>query len=214
MHARLRGAGLLCALVTLGSLNSLDRSESLPQLQRETISAREIRPNRFAVEVTYYMHGATETTLRGAFPVRRSLPLQNFRAYVGGREIAVIVEDLAGREACLAGQCFELLYRYPISSDKSDWVMVNTFEFEAPEFSLKGSPKSYHTFEYILRTGSAWRGKIEDFTMQIRFLRPVCSRLITHGYRGKCLDEKKWQTQISDFEPDRDILLRAPEVSQ
>jgi hypothetical protein len=186
----------------------------LPQLQRETISAREIRPNRFAVEITYYMRGATETALRGAFPVRRSLPLQNFRAYLGGREIAVIVEDLAGREACLAGQCFELLYRYPIASEKAEWVMVNTFEFDAPEFSLKGSPMRYRTFEYILRTGSAWRGKIEDFTMQIDFLRPVCSQLITDGYRGKCLTDRTWKTQMRNFEPDRDILLRIPEVSQ
>jgi len=186
-------------------------SSGSSQLYRETITAREIRPNRFEVEVTYYMRGATANVLRGAFPVRRALQLQNFRAYVNGREIAVIVEDLGEREACLAGQCFELLYRYPIASDQPEWVMVNTFAFDAPEFVLKGSPVRYRTFEYILRTGSSWRGKIEDFTMQIDFLRPVCARLHSQGYKGKCMNDKTWQVQIKNFEPDRDILLQVPQ---
>ncbi len=187
-----------------------DNAES-PQLYRETITAREIKSNRFQVEVTYYMRGATPNALRGAFPVRRSLPLQNFRAYVNGREIAVIVDDLGAREACLAGQCFELLYRYPIASDKPEWVMVNTFIFDAPEFVLKGTKERYRTFEYILRTGSSWRGKIEDFTMQIDFLRPVCPRLLSQGYKGKCLSQNIWHTKITNFEPDRDILLQVPQ---
>jgi len=55
------------------------------------------------------------------------------------------------------------------------------------------------------------RGKIEDFTMQIDFLRPACARLLSPGYKGKCMNDKTWQVQIKNFEPDRDILLQVPQ---
>jgi hypothetical protein len=43
------------------------------------------------------------------------------------------------------------------------------------------------------------------------FLRPARARLLSPGYKGKCMNDKTWQVQIKNFEPDRDILLQVPQ---
>ncbi len=101
-------------------------------------------------------------------------------------------------------------FKAPLS-DKQNSVHIIRYTYTIPYVNLeKDLEIQGYYIEYILRTGSLWKGKVEKLFVRVKSPDTMPCSSVKHlpgSFSGKCTSKNVWKFYAEDIELDNDIRL-------
>jgi hypothetical protein len=183
------------------------------KLQSETITLRQLDNLDFEVEVTYYFEGFLFYPITVAFPEPGEYQLTNFQRFWNGQRVEVMKKNSKfDTSFVISGNSYPFLHvsTYPISLKYKN-ISKNIYTFTPPIISIGKEPflKKGRLIEYILLTGSQWRGGIDKIELKVYLKNQDCTRLqiLPESYYGYCQDGFIWISTLRNVKPFKNFRL-------
>lgn len=216
------GAGIIMfalALVLI-RISSSNGDTLFPSMVGEVVTMRLVPGGRVHVHVRYEVEGDMRSGQAMVFPETEWFPLENFKALWNGRDLAV-KRDQAPADAYYScrDRRFTAVHRFTIPPTESNagrkvHHLENEYSYIPPYYgpgSKTNDPEGRYV-EYILVTGSTWRGPIGSVKVILHTGCVPCETItvLPGSYRGVCTKNNTWEFSAKNIAPDRDINLLLP----
>lgn len=204
------------------------------RMQSEVIELRELPNGDYLVQVSYRFRGRVLGSLSIAFPEPEEYELKDFQRSWNGKYLPVErIQAQDGQGFLLDAN---IQNRNPIKNESSHrrnnfrgeyyiakhvshlpWtfreesVLVDEYRFTPPDWEPGSkselAPGKY--VEYILVTGSAWYGEIEEIEAFVLLADRKCQRIqiMEDSYMGDCDEIGNWHLVLKNLNPKQNIRL-------
>ena len=185
-------------------------------MKSEDITLREMESGDFSVEVNYYFSGFLFFPYSISFPETADFELKNFKRVWNDKIIPVEKNSSQSHyQFSILGSSYHSLHESTLPRTFSlNSILTDRYEFTPPilEFSSKTEIPKGKYIEYILRTGSGWRGEIGKIETHIYFKNSNCStiKILPQSYYGICKDKFHWYAIQKNCKPNKNIRLVLP----
>lgn len=186
----------------------------------EVVTMRIVPGGRIHVHVSYEVKGNLRSGRELVFPETEWFPLENFKARWNGSSLpAVRIQAPADAYYSYRDCRFSAVHKFTIppteipGSGKTHHL-ENEYEY-VPSYYGPGTktddPEGRYV-EYILVTGSTWRGPIGNVKVIFHTGRIPCDKIIAlpGSYGGACTKNNTWEFHAENIIPDRNIKLLLP----
>jgi len=184
-----------------------------PVLEEEYVYI-DIRENNIAeIKVVFHFENTSGYAGEMGFPGTYWFNYDNFTAEWNGVDLDIVFKTAPG------GYYYEInndryssIYKFKAPlSDKQNSVHIIRYTYTIPyvNFEKDLGMQGYY-IEYILRTGSLWKGKVKKLFARVKMHGSMQCSSIMHlpgSYTGRCTSEKVWKFYAEDIELEKDIRL-------
>jgi hypothetical protein len=186
------------------------------QMKSEEIILKEMDSGDFFVRINYTFFGYLLFPLSVSFPEPENFEFKKFKRY--WNQTPVPVEKRIApihKEYSLFGSSYHALYEsiLPISLSESS-ILIDQYEFSPVilESSNKSEIPTGKYIEYILLTGSGWKGRIEEIKIHLYLKERICKKILIllKSYYGFFASEYYWQSTQKNCKPTKNIRLAIP----
>lgn len=209
------------ALVVL-RISSADGEALFPSMAGEVVTLRLVSGGKIHVHVSYEVKGDLRSGQAMVFPETEWFSLENFKSRWNGIDLPV-VRDQAPADAYYSykDHRFTALHRFNVPPTESTvgrkaHRLENEYEYVPPYYGpgqKTEGPKGRYV-EYILVTGSTWRGPIGFMKVVFHTGDIPCKKIsvLPGSYSGVCTGKNTWEFQARNIAPDRNVRLLLPLV--
>ncbi len=219
-YLRIAGIAILVATSILLLSNGSEGEALFPSMAGEVVTLRLMQGGKVRVNVSYEVAGDMQSGQTMVFPETEWFLLENFKTRWNGIELAV-VRIPAPDDAYYSykDRRFTAVHRFYIPPTKSTGGrkihrLENEYMFMPPYYgpgSKTDNPEGRYV-EYILVTGSTWRGPIGSMKVVFYTGRIPCEKItvLPGSYSGTCTGKFTWEFCAENIVPERDINLLLP----
>ncbi|WP_061236202.1 hypothetical protein [Leptospira santarosai] len=198
----------IIALFVLFSFNL----NSTPKFKSEKVILLVSKDRVVNVKIEFYFEGTRNFREKLVFPENSLIKYRNFRAFWNNEELE------CSRLEPSVGEYFKLgndLYSSMITFEVNSKSYVNSNHTIRYDYDLvrwendKYDEREGEYFEYILRTGALWKGKLKELFISVSFEEPLCPRIVkvSPTYEGKCMSEYLWEFHGKNIILDKNLQL-------
>ncbi len=217
-----RGAGIITFALALVLLRiSSSNGEALfPSMAGEVVTMRLMSGGRIHVHVRYEVEGDLRSGQAMVFPETEWFLLANFKARWNGRDLPTVrAQAPADAHYSYKDHRFTAVHRFSIpptesTAGRKTHRLENEYSYIPPYYgpgSKTDDPEGRY-MEYILVTGSTWRGPIGSVKVIFHTGCVPCEKIsiLPGSYVGACTGKNTWEYNAENIAPDRDINLLLP----
>lgn len=219
-HLRMAGIAVLALANVLFWSNSSVEETAFPSMVGEVVTLRLVPGGRIRVHVSYEVEGDVRSEREMVFPETEWFPLEQFRARWNGIDLPVVrVPAPADAYYSYRDHRFTAVYRFTVPPTESTvgrkaHRLENEYEYVPPYYgpgSKSDGPEGRYV-EYILVTGSTWRGPIGSVKVVFHTGCIPCEKIsvLPGSYGGACTGKNTWEFHAKNIAPDRDVRLLLP----
>lgn len=201
-------------------ISSSNGEALFPSMVGEIVTLRLVSGGRINVHVSYEVEGDLRSGRALVFPETEWFPLENFKARWNGISLpAVCIQAPADAYYSYRDRRFTAVHRFAIPPTESTGGrkthrLENEYVYVPPYYgpgSKTDDPEGRYV-EYILVTGSTWRGSIGYVKVIFHPGCIPCEKItvLPGSYGGVCTEKNKWEFNAKNIVPDRDIRLLLP----
>jgi hypothetical protein len=149
-----------------------------------------------------------------AFPISEWIKMKNFKTIWNGKELkSAIIHAPSGHYYGIGDEKYQSLYKFTVpltKTKKTEHTISYSYRIPFIDFNKDYSSKGYYV-EYILKTGSFWKGRVTTLKIKINSDQTMvhCDQVLhlRDSYIGKCTGMNTWEFNAQDIELTKNINL-------
>jgi len=209
----LKGKSIRTALILIFMLSPvLNAGESTVRLYEEYVNIHIDKSFRAHVYVKFMFTGTRNYSSVLAFPVSDWIVMENFTATWNGKTLVCEKVDAPdGRFYIMVGERYRSVIKFTVphtGSDNSEHVV--SYTYKVPFISLlKDYEAEGYYIEYILKTGSLWKGRLAKLDISVSSDIPFRGTIkhLDRSYTVQPAGAGKWEFTDRDIELDKNLRL-------